>query len=307
MSIPQLTQPDYWKRYVLEDDVAEIQAQLQVSTFESGGERFELAHFSRDRDEPCIVISPGTAGHAYVFAELAHRMHARGYSVFIMPRQGGQTIAQLVQRHDDALRYIRERWNQRIGLFGEGLGGFVTFYLALAGGPVRSIVCQNAPGILTEPAFHDAVLAGEGGAARRRRLLRVMRAMARVAPGWKLGISRYLDFREMVDPREPSHAIEQPMVEAYLHDPDFDRSYPLSAILSLLTTPPPHPVAALAVPTMFIVPNRGFAPAYARDLFGRLPAIRKKLVEVDGSVFWMVSHPRLAADTICSWFDDTAR
>jgi len=58
---------------------------------------------------------------------------------------------------------------------------------------------------------------------------------------------------------------------------------------------------------MFIVPSRGFAPAYARALFARLPGIPKKLVEVDGSVFWMVSHAPQAAETVCAWFDQTVR
>ena len=306
MTVPQLTAPEYWTRYVVDADVTAIRSQLRVSVFESGGERFELAYFSRSRDEPCIVISPGSAGHAYVFAELAYRMHGRGYNVFVMPRHGGRTIEQLVRRHDDALRHIAAGWNDRVGLFGEGLGGYVTFCLALAHGPVRSIVCQNAPAVLTEPAFHRAVLASDGRGPNRGRLLPAMRAAARIAPGWKLAISRYLDFRAMVDSDVASRRIEEPMVEAYLRDPDFDRRYPLSAILSLLTTPPPRPLSDLAVPTMFIVPRRGFAPAYATELFGRLPPqIAKKLVEVDGSVFWMVSHPRQAADVICAWFEET--
>lgn len=29
------------------------------------------------------------------------------------------------------------------------------------------------------------------------------------------------------------------------------------------------------------------------------------MVEVDGSVFWMVSHPTEAAAAICGWFDET--
>ena len=61
----------------------------------------------------------------------------------------------------------------------------------------------------------------------------------------------------------------------------------------------------LVTPTMFIVATRGLISEYEKGLFQRLPSIRKKLVEVDGSVFWMCSHPREAAALICDWFDET--
>jgi hypothetical protein len=110
----------------------------------------------------------------------------------------------------------------------------------------------------------------------------------------------------MIDPLPPAHDVEAQIIDAYGEDPAFDRRYPLSAILSLLDTPPPAPLSALAIPTMFLVPTRGITPDYEKDLFARLPAtIEKQLVEVEGSVFWMVSHPRRAAELIGGWFDRT--
>lgn len=75
--------------------------------------------------------------------------------------------------------------------------------------------------------------------------------------------------------------------------------------MSLVSTPPPKLLSDLGVPTMFVVPVRGFFPSYFRDLYSRLPSIKKKLVEVDGGVFWMLSHPKDAAKLICDWFDQT--
>jgi hypothetical protein len=53
------------------------------------------------------------------------------------------------------------------------------------------------------------------------------------------------------------------------------------------------------------VPVRGIVPGYVRGPFERLLPIKKKLIEVDGGVFWMVSHPREAATVKCDWFDNT--
>jgi hypothetical protein len=77
--------------------------------------------------------------------------------------------------------------------------------------------------------------------------------------------------------------------------------------MSLLTAPPPAPLDRLTTPTMFLVASQGPTPAYIVDLYRRLPVARKKLVEIDGSVYWMLSHPRQAATLIGDWFADTLR
>jgi hypothetical protein len=95
------------------------------------------------------------------------------------------------------------------------------------------------------------------------------------------------------------------VLDGYLKDPDFDRWYPLSAVTSLMTTPPPRPLATLRTPTMFVVARQGPTPAYVVDLYHRLPAAPKRLVEIDGSVYWMLSHPQQAATLIGDWFAAT--
>jgi hypothetical protein len=129
--------------------------------------------------------------------------------------------------------------------------------------------------------------------------------LGRAFPRAKLPISTYLDFSELVDAKPENHEIEAQLIDSYRHDPGFDRRYSLSTVLSLVSTPPPAPLSALATPTLFIVPERGIAPSNVHDLFARLPPIRKKLVDVDGSVFWMVSHAPAAARLIAGWFDET--
>src|SRR5512132_1055683 len=121
--------PGYWKdHYVLETAAEEIEKNLRVTTFASGGRDFELIYFDSQKDAPNILVSQGSGGHAYVFAELGYRLHQRGYNVFIMPKHGdGFTIDGLVQRHWDAARHLSNNFGDRVGVFGEGLGGFVVF------------------------------------------------------------------------------------------------------------------------------------------------------------------------------------
>jgi hypothetical protein len=110
----------------------------------------------------------------------------------------------------------------------------------------------------------------------------------------------------LIDTRTDSRDLERRLVvDGYLKDPDFDRWYPLSAVLSLVTTPPPAPLEQLTTPTMFVVASEGPTPDYIVDLYQRLPAIPKRLIQVDGSVYWMLSHQRQATALIADWFSAT--
>ena len=237
-------------------------------------------------------------------------MHLRGYNVCIMPKHGGVTIRELLSRHKDALEHIATHFNDRIGVFAEGLGGFVVFYVALTESPMKSVVFQNAPAILTEEKFRAAILQGKGAALRRKIILPIGKLLLRIVPHVKLPISSYLDWKELMDTGEENQEVETRLVvEGYLNDPDFDRWYPLSAVMSLLLTPPPQPLTALKIPTMFMVALRGFGGdayvEYVKDVYHRLPNVKKRFVEVDGSVYWMLSQPKEAAERICEWFDET--
>jgi hypothetical protein len=81
----------------------------------------ELICFLNALDAPNVLISQGSGGHGYVFAELAYRVHLWGFNVFVMPKHGGRTVNQLMSRHLEVLQYIRREFNDRIGLYGEAL------------------------------------------------------------------------------------------------------------------------------------------------------------------------------------------
>ncbi len=298
---------NYWKKhYVLELDAEEIEKKIQHVIFISNGKTYELIYFEKSQIAPNILISEGSGGHAYVFAELGYLMHLNGYNVFIMPKHGAATITELILRHEDALTHIAKKFSQRIGVFAEGLGGYAVFYLALANGLMKSMVLQNSPAILTENKFREAFSKGEGAGRRRKLILPFAKFLVKIFPHLPLPISMYLNYQELIDSQNENLGIETHLVtNGYLRDPDFNKWNTLASVISLVTTPLPCPLSDLKIPTMFIVPVRGIYPDYEKDLFNRLPDIKKKIIEVDGSVFWMVSHPKKAANVICDWFKET--
>ncbi len=204
----------------------------------------------------------------------------------------------------------------RIGVFAEGLGGFVVFYLALTQSPMKSVVLENAPAILNDDTFQEAIRHGKGteplirsvGKRGRKIGLPVAKLLLRMFPSAQLPISAIISWRGLIDTKEGNREVETRLVEAYLHDPDFDRWYPLSAIISM-QAPPPHPLNSTTDPYhVHGCSKRNWGSAfveYLKDVYQRLPNVKKRLVEVDGSVYWMLSHPKEAADVICAWFDET--
>lgn len=234
-------------------------------------------------------------------------MHSLGYNVFIMPKHGGQTISKLVLRHAHALAHISNTFSDRTAVFAEGLGCYVVFYLDLAGaGGIKSMACLNGPAILTEDKFHKAIFEGDDEMTkRRRRMLPIIRLLGKLFPWITLPIYTYLDFPRMIDTEdEENRRIEEGIVSSFNMDPDFDMRYPLFAIMSIVSTPPPKDLSVLQTPTTFLVPVRGFIPSYFKELYYRLPRVKKRLVEIDGGVFWMLAHPSKAAKIICDWFDE---
>ena len=304
--------PDYWRaHYVTGTNADEIAEALRREPFTSAGVQLELVHFFCGREAPNILVSQGSGGHGYVFAELGYHLNRAGYNVFIMPKHGGRTISQLLTRHLDALEHIHRHFRSTTAIYGEGLGGYVAFYLALARAPMISLVCQNAPAILTEPAYHRALLTDSGPwrrATRRRQVMLPAAArLVRWVPKLKVPLSSYLPWRDLVDTRQGSYEVEQRLViSGYLQDPDFDRWYPLEAVMSLVTTPPPGRLEELATPTMFVVASEGPTPSYIADLYDRLPDIPRRLVRVDGSVYWMLSHPHEAVALVSGWIAATS-
>lgn len=296
----------FWKEhYVVESDPNEIEIKLKETNFVSEGNVFSLIYLEHGKDVPNILISQGSSGHAYVFVELAYQIYLKGYNVFIMPKHGGNSIQKLMNRHQDALKYIHTNFNERIGMYSEGLGGFVTFYLSFTDSLFKSAIYQNSPAILTDREYHQAVLQGKS-----KIIFPFVKFLFKMFPNIKLPISTYLNWKNLIDPIEPSHKIETQIVkEGYLKDPDFDKKYQLSAIMSLMNTQLPKPLSEFKTPTMFIVARRGFGGIkyenYLKKLFNLLPVINKKITEVDGSVYWMLSHPKDASTIICEWFNET--
>jgi len=296
--------PDYWQNYVYETDVEDIKRDIKQVTFQSRGLNLSLKYFEKDRNAPNILLVSGTGGYSLFGADIMYVIRLRGYNVFGVDLQGhgdseGQkgdfTMSELVENCCDAAQYITANYSGRIGAIGPSMGGLITLYLGLAHGPIKSIFCQN-PGIVTEKIFQEEVTKKVKG------ILPLLKLLVRLLPKVKIPTSLYVDFKGF-----PENEREREILKKFMNDPDIVEWYTLRASLSQISTPPPNPIEKLKIPTMFLVPktDKLTSISYVRNLYDRLPSIKKKIIEVDGGHWWMLSHTKEAANLICDWFDET--
>lgn len=291
----------YWKQYPIVVNADEIEHAITQDYFSSCSSQYELLCMTAPENKSCLLISMGSGGHGYVFAELAYLIFKHGFNVFIMPKQGPYKVSELIIRHEDAISHLQKVYGNNIHIFSEGLGGLVMLYVALKGVILKSLIFENSPAILTDPEFHRA-MKKDGRAGRRRTfLLPFFRVLVKIFPKMPVPIRAYLAWHEVIDRDPQNYSKEKQLVQNYDHDPDFDKNYPLDAVMSLVNTPPPGPLPELKTPTLFIWANRGLIPSYFKQLFSRLKMPLKQLEEVDGGVFWMLSNPEKASEIIIKW------
>ncbi|MDO9001067.1 MAG: alpha/beta hydrolase [Bacteroidota bacterium] len=295
---------NYWKQYPIVTNPDDIEKVIRKEYFVPEDKNCELLTMKHSQNNSCLLISMGSGGHAYVFAELAYLIYKKGTDVFIMPKHGPHTISELVIRHEDAVKYLQKFYGENIHIYSEGLGGLSVFYLALKGIKIKSFLFENSPAILTESAFHHAMKM-DGKAGRRRAfLLPLFKLLVKILPNLLIPIRTYLAWHEVIDKDLKNYEKEEKLVKAYDYDPDFDKSYPLKAVMSLVDTPPPGNLENLNIPTLFIFAKRGLIPVYFKTLFERLTMKEKHLEEVDGGVFWMLSNPEKATEIIIKWINN---
>ena len=231
--------PNYWKNYLLKIDAGVIERNLKRTTCKSRGLNLSLKYFEKDRNASNILLIGGTGGYALFGVEMMYEMHLRNYNVFGIDFQGhgdseGKredfTIGELVENCSDAAKYIFTNFNDRIGAIGPSIGGFITFYLGLAHGPVKSISCQN-PAILTEKKFQDEVTKKAKG------ILPLAKLVATLFPKLKIPVTLYVDFKGF-----PETEREKEIFEKNEKDPDTVKWYTLRAAMSQILTPPPNPI-----------------------------------------------------------------
>jgi pimeloyl-ACP methyl ester carboxylesterase len=144
---------DYWRIYHSQETLERGDALRKEYKILSTGVRLHVDAYERTEDEaPILIFNHGGGGYSRLFVPLALALYDKGYTV-LCPDQRGQglsegsrgdfTMDQFVQNIVDVAQWTRERYRGKLFMAGGSLGGALTYKAAVAGAPVRAIICHN--------------------------------------------------------------------------------------------------------------------------------------------------------------------
>lgn len=283
---------NYWERYYDAATVAAVKALRQSAWIQSTGVRLHLDVYAQaDPSAPVIVMNHGGGGYSRMFAGVALRLHALGYTV-VMPDQRGQgysegdrgdfTMGQFVQNVVDAVGWVRTQFSGVVVVWGGSVGSALVYaaaqVLAADGRTVDGVICHN---------LYDFGPGGDALAVSRLAGLRqvpgvtdlsagLMGLGARIAPGLRIPFAWLGDFRAMVDARD---AAFYPVWRA---DPAPIRGVTLRYLANTFRTPPQVALEDNRLPVAVINPmrDRMVSPQVTRENYERLGG-PKRYYEID--------------------------
>ncbi|MEM9953152.1 MAG: alpha/beta fold hydrolase [Chloroflexota bacterium] len=152
MTLP-ISNKDYWRIYHSEHDLQQTDAIRKTYTILSTGVDIHIdAYEQEDTSAPVFIFNHGGGGYSRLFIPTILELYQRGYTVLV-PDQRGQglsqgnrsdfTMGQFVQNIVDVAHWASKKYSGVLFMGGASLGGALTYKAAVAGSPVRAIVCHN--------------------------------------------------------------------------------------------------------------------------------------------------------------------
>lgn len=185
------------------------QTMVEELHFDSGPYRLFGKLRIRDATAPTVLLLHGLGFHSFEYDALApllaqggfnslafdHRCHGRSEG----PR-GRWVLQDLIDDTACAIEFVSQRLSGPIGIFGNSMGAIVGLYAAARDARVRSLVASSCPTRVADFA----------GTPFRKRLLRLMQALARVVP-LRVSVNHFIPYRRIL--------LNRAIVERVRHDP----------------------------------------------------------------------------------------
>ena len=277
---------------------------MQQATVTSRGLRLNVEIYAGDDAQPAIVLVPGTGKPARFYRSFLERLQAAGFSVLGLDPQGhglseGKrgdfTIEELVENLRDTLSFALDQVGPRVGLLGTSQGALVVLYTLADDDRATSAIC------------HNAVLPYEPDSRRvnvsrfSRRVRPYVKYAARLLPGYRVPIRRYLPLDRIYDDLELGARLES--------DPLVTRSYTLRSFASLATARPARPIEQITTPTLFLSAehDRLFPIDYVRSIYDRLTCTKEFTVIPETGHMLFVEYADQSLPAVADWFGRTLR
>lgn len=260
-----------------------------------------LAH---KQDAPTIVFIPGTALYSFPFIHFLDRFRQAGYNAIGFDpighgrsdgKRGDYSIDGIMDDAKAVIQYAKERFNEKVSVFGSSQGGIVALYLAAENINIDSVICH---------CFADLTLDENLALTRYPKLLGLLKPGLlkgeKYIPNVNIPVWLYLNIAAI--PLKHLGSIQN-FVD---HDPYALSSISKKALVSLSNTKLAQPIKDIKIPTMVFLGSKDeiFDVSYIEKIFNQLTCKKQLRVFENLGHACFSNQPEEVFQAIDKWLKD---
>jgi alpha-beta hydrolase superfamily lysophospholipase len=251
---------------------------------ESAGTRIALSIYDAGKGAPCIVFLPGTMTHPLLYDDFLALLAGNGFTVagvhFLShgksPREKKlYSFQDMLENVNDAISYCQANINSEIILMGSSQGGILSIAAACTDDRIKvvfphNIMLPDLPGSIDITNFPHFLKPFSP------MLKSIIKLAARIAPGWQVPVTFYLDFDRV------SRSVEAQQL--FYTDPIGLVSYPLHFLSSLFNADLNKIKDGSIKCPVVVIASKGdplFPYSYCIEVFNLIAAPHKEMLTFD--------------------------
>jgi pimeloyl-ACP methyl ester carboxylesterase len=114
--------------------------------------KIHLTILEKNKTQPSVIFIPGAGCHSMVYKDFLQTLSLEGFNVFGVDlpghgkssgKRGNATYSEIMGTISQVADYIAQNYNQKIGICGSSLGGFIALYAGIENKKIKCVVSHN--------------------------------------------------------------------------------------------------------------------------------------------------------------------
>lgn len=268
------------------------------------GKKINLDLYPADKNDPVLIFFTGIANYSRFYFVFLSLLSKKGFNVIGLDRpghgfsegkRGDCTVEDMRELMPDVLKYAKNKFNDRIGMFGSSLGGITTFYLLPELEGVKSAIC------------HNWLYPGESADESKWLLNFILKKVNLVAPGITIPIRKLVDSEKVLELTDSEY-----LTDYYVNiqnDPIYCQGLTLRSVVSYFGGyRPVNSYKDVKIPVLGLIPEREKVLPFETSMkWWTMAGFDKENIKIIPDAKHMIFHdkPLESLDLVDDWFKKT--
>ena len=279
-------------------------ASVEQDTVLWQGKKINLDVYPSDKDKPVVIFFTGIANYARFYYLFLALLSERGFNVVAVDRPGhgfsdGQrgdcTVEDMRDLMPLVIERVKEKFNDRIGLFGSSLGGITTFYLLPEIEGIKSAIC------------HNWLYPGESADESKWLLNIILKTLNHFVPKMTIPIRKLIDQKKVLELSESKY-----LTEFYMNikdDPLYCQGLSLRSVVSYFGGyKPENSYKDIDIPVLGLIPAlEKVLPFETSMSWWKMAGLKEENIKIIPDAKHMIFHdkPLESLELVSDWFNKT--